>query len=258
MSGGDEAERYARHLILREIGASGQRKLSKARVLVIGAGGLGSPAILYLAAAGVGTIGIVDDDRVQVSNLQRQIAHGTADIGRLKVESARESALRINPHVRVETHAARLDETNARDLIGAHDVVADGSDNFATRFLVNDICFALGKTLVSAAVGEFDGQLATYKAHLRAADGGQLHPCYRCLFPAPPPPGTVPTCTEAGVVGALTGVMGAMQALEIIKEITGAGESLAGRMLIFDGLATRVRTVTVKPDPQCPLCAGGR
>lgn len=250
----DQLERYARHLILREVGGPGQAKLLGAKVLVIGAGGLGSPVLLYLAAAGVGTIGLIDDDRVQVSNLQRQIAHRTEDIGRLKVESGAEAIARLNPDVRVVTHAERLTPANAVQIVRGYDIVADGSDNFATRFLVNDASFFAQRTLVSAAVGEFDGQVATYKAHQRGAAGERIYPCYRCLFPEPPEPGTVPTCTEAGVIGALTGVIGAMQALEIIKEIAGVGESLAGRLFIFDGLGAQARTVKIKPDPECKLC----
>ncbi len=246
----EEVERYARHLVLREVGGVGQAKLAQARVLVIGAGGLGSPAILYLAAAGVGTIGIADFDAVSLSNLQRQIAHRTADIGRPKTDSARDAALAINPHVTIEAHAVRLAPENALALISNYDIVADGSDNFATRFLINDACFFAGKTLVSAAVTEFDGQLSTFKAH----DLGHGWPCYRCLFPEPPPPGTVPNCSETGVLGAAAGVMGTLQALEVIKEITGAGESMAGRLLIYEALTTRFRSVTFKPDPQCALC----
>ena len=252
----DELERYARHLILREVGGTGQAKLSRARVLVVGAGGLGSPAILYLAAAGVGTIGVVDDDRVSLSNLQRQIAHRTADIGRLKTESAAEAASAINPHVRIETHAVRLGEANAQALISGYDIVLDGSDNFATRFVVNDACHHAGRTLVSAAVGQFDGQLAVYKSHVRP-NGQRRYPCYRCLFPEPPPPGTVPSCTEAGILGALTGVLGAMQALEALKEILSIGETLAGRLMLYDALGGLVRTVRVPPDPECRLCGGG-
>ncbi len=246
----DEVERYARHIVLREVGGAGQARLAKARVLVVGAGGLGSPAILYLAAAGVGTIGIADFDRVSLSNLQRQIAHRTQDVGRPKTDSARDAALAINPHVTIERHAVRLAPDNARDLIAAYDIVADGSDNFATRFLINDACFFAGKTLVSAAVSEFDGQLSTFKAHAR----GHGWPCYRCVFPEAPPPGTVPSCSEAGVLGAAAGVMGTLQALEVIKEITGAGETMAGRLLIYEALSTRFRTVSFKPDPACALC----
>jgi molybdopterin-synthase adenylyltransferase len=244
----DELERYARHIVLREVGGVGQAKLKAARVLVVGAGGLGSPVILYLAAAGTGTIGIVDDDKVSLSNLQRQIAHATADVGRMKTQSAHEEALAINPLIKVVEHPVRLTAQNATEIIAAYDIIADGSDNFSTRFLINDACFFLKKTLVTAAVTEFDGQLATYKP------GRDSLPCYRCLFPEPPPPGSAPSCSETGVLGAAAGVMGTLQALEVIKEITGAGESLAGKLLIYDALATRFRTVTVKRDPACPLC----
>lgn len=247
----DELERYARHIVLRQVGGPGQAKLKAARVLVVGAGGLGSPVILYLAAAGVGTIGIVDSDTVSLSNLQRQIAHRTADAGRLKTDSASDSARAINPGVVIEPHALRITSQNAADLIGRYDIVADGSDNFETRFLLNDACFAAKKTLVSAAVTEFDGQLATYKAYDRSGE----YPCYRCLFPEPPAPGTVPSCTEAGILGAAAGVMGTLQALELIKEILGLGESLAGQLLIYDALAVRFRKVRMKPDPACRLCA---
>ena len=243
-----ELERYARHIVLREVGGPGQARLRAAKVLVIGAGGLGSPVILYLAAAGVGMIGIVDFDTVSLSNIQRQIAHRTADIGRLKTDSACEAALAINAGVEIRTHAVRLTVENARDLIGQYDVIADGSDNFATRFLVNDACFFAKKTLVSAAVTEFDGQLATYKPH--AGD----YPCYRCLFPEPPPPGTAPSCSETGILGAAAGVMGTLQALEVMKEIIGVGDSLAGQLLIYDALSTRFRTVRVPRDPACALC----
>ena len=243
-----ELERYARHIVLREVGGVGQAKLKAARVLVIGAGGLGSPLILYLAAAGVGTLGIVDFDQVSLSNLQRQIAHRTADVGRPKTLSARDAAAAINPEITLELHPVRLTAANAAELIARYDIVADGSDNFDTRFLVNDACYFAGKTLVSAAVTEFDGQLATYKAH-----AGDL-PCYRCLFPEPPPPGTSPSCSETGILGAAAGVMGTLQALEVIKEILSLGESLAGRLLIYEALSTRFRTVRVRPDPQCPLC----
>jgi molybdopterin-synthase adenylyltransferase len=246
----EELERYARHIVLREVGGPGQARLAVARVLVVGAGGLGSPVILYLAAAGIGTIGIADFDHVTLSNLQRQIAHRSADIGRPKTASAGDAARAINPNVRIDPHPARLDTSNSLDLIGRYDIVADGSDNFATRFLVNDACFFAGKTLVSAAVTEFDGQLATFKAHDRSGS----YPCYRCLFPEPPPPGTAPSCSETGVLGAAAGVMGTLQALEILKEILGIGESLAGKLLIYEALATRFRNVRVKPDPSCSLC----
>lgn len=241
-----DLERYARHIVLREIGGTGQAKIRAAKVLVVGAGGLGSPIILYLAAAGVGTIGIVDFDAVSLSNLQRQIAHRTADIGRLKTDSARDSALALNPHIAVVPHAVKLTPENASAIFAGYDIVADGSDNFDTRHLIADTCHFEGKTLVSAAVTEFAGQLATFKPEGR--------PCYRCFLPEAPPAGSVRPCTEAGVLGAAAGVMGTLAALEILKEITGAGETLAGRMLIYDALATRFRTVALKPDPKCPLC----
>ena len=244
----DQIRRYARHILLREVGGVGQEKLLNAKVLVIGAGGLGSPVILYLAAAGVGTIGIVDDDEVDLSNLQRQIAHTTDRIDMAKVDSAKAAVAAINPDVNVITHQERLTVDNAAALIGAYDIIADGSDNFPTRFLVNDACFFAGKTLVSAAVLRFDGQLSTYKPHA----GG---PCYRCLFPEPPPPGQVPSCDEAGVLGAVAGVMGTLQATEVLKEITGIGESMAGRLLIYDALSANMRQVKIKPDPECPLCS---
>jgi len=243
----EELERYARHLVLREVGGTGQARIRAARVLVIGAGGLGSPVALYLAAAGVGTIGLVDDDTVSLSNLQRQILYRSADIGRRKVEAGAQALAALNPGVRVEAHAVRLGHENAAALFAAYDIIADGSDNFATRFLVNDAAFAAGKTLVSAAVTAFDGQLGTYKAH----DG--VSPCYRCLHPAPPPPGTIGNCSETGVLGAAAGVMGSLQALEILKEIAGIGTSLAGRLLIYDALTTRFRTITLPRDPACPL-----
>ena len=246
----EELDRYARHLVLREIGGVGQAKIRAARVLIVGAGGLGSPAALYLAAAGVGHIGLVDDDAVSLSNLQRQILFATKDVGRPKVEAAAEHLAALNPGVRVTPHHVRLTTANARDLIADYDIVADGSDNFETRFLLNDACFDARKILVSAAVTEFDGQLATFKAWDKSGD----YPCYRCLFPAPPPAGTVPNCSETGVLGAAAGVMGSLQALEILKQITGTGEDLAGKILITDTLAWRFRTVTLAPDPKCPLC----
>jgi adenylyltransferase/sulfurtransferase len=246
----EELDRYARHIVLREVGGPGQAKLKSARVLVVGAGGLGSPVILYLAAAGVGTIGVADFDAVSLSNLQRQIAHRTQDVGRPKTESAADAATAINPHVRIEPHNSRISSPGVLDLISRYDIVADGSDNFPTRFLLNDACFFARKPLVSAAVTEFDGQLSTY----RAFDRTGAWPCYRCLFPAPPPPGTAPSCSETGILGAAAGVMGTLQALEILKEIMGLGQSLAGRLLIYDALDTRFRTVAVKPDPACALC----
>lgn len=248
----EEIERYARHLVLAEIGGPGQQKLRKARVLVVGAGGLGAPLLQYLAAAGVGVLGLVDDDRVALSNLQRQIIHATADVGRLKVESAQEAIGRINPHVYVETHALRLDDSNARALIADYDIVADGSDNFATRYLVSDSCFYERRPLVTAAVGGFDASLTTLRPHETDATG-RPNPTYRCLFPEPPPPGVVPTCAEAGVLGALTGVVGAMMALEVVREIVGFGEGLVGRLLLIDTRAMRFETVRYGHDPDNPL-----
>ncbi|MCG6857427.1 MAG: molybdopterin-synthase adenylyltransferase MoeB [Salaquimonas sp.] len=234
----EELERYARHIVLRHIGGPGQQKLKAARVLVVGAGGLGSPVIAYLAAAGIGTIGIVDNDTVSLSNLQRQIIHDTDQVGEAKTASATRAAARINPHVAVESHHVRLEEENARELVGGYDIVADGSDNFDTRYTVADACEAEEKTLVSAAVGQFDASLTTLKPHLKDENGNSF-PRYRDLFPEKPPVGLVPTCAEAGILGALTGVIGSMQALEIIKEITDAGDSLAGRLVLYDALAAR-------------------
>lgn len=247
-----QLERYSRHILLKEIGGPGQRRLLDARVLLVGAGALASPCLLYLAAAGVGTIGIADDDTVALSNLQRQIAFGMEDIGKPKVERAAAAAARINPDVKIIPHPVRLTAENAAALISQYDLVADGCDNFETRFLVNDACYFAKTTLISAAVGRFDGQLATFKSHLRDEAGVPL-PNYRDLVPEMPAPGSIPTCEEAGVIGALTGVMGSLQALEIIKELTGAGESLAGRLLIYDALETRFRTIRLRHDPSNPL-----
>src|SRR6516162_6192822 len=252
MLSAQELERYARHIVLHEIGGPGQQALKRARVLVIGAGELGAPALLYLAAAGVGTLGVIDDDAVALSNLQRQVIHGTPEIGEPKVESAAAAIRRLNPHVTVETHAARLAAANALALIAGYDVVADGSDNFATRYLVADACFFARKPLVTAAVGIFDGTLTTLRAHERKADGTP-NPTYRCLFPEPPPPGTVPTCAEAGILGALTGVLGSLMALEVIREIVGFGEGLVGRLLMFDARAMRFETLQYAWDPSNPL-----
>jgi adenylyltransferase/sulfurtransferase len=248
----DELERYARHIVLREVGGPGQAALGRARVLVIGAGGLGAPALLYLAAAGVGTLGVVDDDAVSLSNLQRQVIHATPDLGRPKVESAAAAIARLNPHVAVESHAVRLEARNALDLIARYDLVADGSDNFATRYLVSDACYLAGKPLVTAAVGVFDGTVTTIRAHERGADG-RPNPTYRCLFPEPPPPGTVPACAEAGILGALTGVVGSLVALEVIREIVGFGEGLVGRLLMIDARAMRFETLRYGWDPENPL-----
>ncbi len=247
-----EIERYKRHLVLREIGGAGQQRFKAARVLVVGAGGLGSPVLMYLAAAGIGTLGIVDDDVVSLSNLQRQIVHDTAGVGIAKVASAQASLARVNPHVQVEAHGVRLTAGNALDLISRYDIVVDGSDNFTTRYLVSDACYLAKRTLVFAAVGPFDGQLTTLKPHLTNADG-MPWPTYRCLFPEAPPPGTVANCAEVGVMGATVGVMGTLAAVEVLKEIAGVGESLAGRLLIYDGLGCRFDTVRFGWDPDNPL-----
>ncbi len=248
----DEIERYARHIVLREVGGPGQARLKEARVLVVGAGGLGAPLIQYLAAAGIGTIGILDDDTVSLSNLQRQVIHGTPDLGRPKVESAIEAVARLNPHVRVESHANRLDAENATTLAAAYDVVADGSDNFATRYAVSDACFQARRPLVTAALGQFDGTLTTIRAHETGPDG-RPNPTYRCLFPNPPPPGTVPTCAEAGVLGALAGVMGSLMAMEVIRAVVGFGEPLVGRLLMVDARSMRFETLSYGWDPDNPL-----
>ena len=234
----DEIDRYARHLVLRDVGGPGQARLRAARLLVIGAGGLGAPLIQYCAAAGLGTIGIVDDDTVALSNLQRQVIHGTTDVGRPKAASAADAVARLNPGVAVVAHAARLDAANARELVRAYDLVADGSDNFETRYAVSDACFHEGRPLVTAALGQFDGSLTTIRAHERAADG-RPNPTYRCLFPSPPPPGAIPTCAEAGVLGALAGVMGSLMAMEVIRETVGFGEGLVGRLLMVDARGMR-------------------
>ena len=248
----DELERYARHIVLREVGGPGQAALGRARVLVVGAGGLGAPVLLYLAAAGVGTLGIVDDDTVSLSNLQRQVIHATPDVGAPKVDSAAAAIARLNPHVAVETHAVRLGPANALDIIARYDLVADGSDNFATRYLVSDACYLAKKPLVTAAVGVFDGTITTIRAHERGSDS-RPNPSYRCLFPEPPPPGTVPACAEAGILGALTGVIGSLVALEVIREIVGFGEGLVGRLLMIDARALRFETLGYSWDPANPL-----
>ncbi len=238
----EELERYARHIVLPEIGGPGQQKLKRARVLVIGAGGLGAPVLEYLAAAGVGTLGIVDDDTVSLSNLQRQVIHDTESVGQLKTESAARAIQRINPHVAVEIHAMRVTADNAGDLVRQYDIVADGSDNFDTRYAVADACAAEGRTLVHAAVGRFDGSLTVLKPFETRPDG-RPWPSYRDLFPEPPPAGLVPSCAEAGVLGALTGVIGTLQALEVVKLIAGIGEPLLGRLLLYDALAARFDTI---------------
>jgi adenylyltransferase/sulfurtransferase len=248
----EELERYARHIVLREVGGPGQAALGRARVLVIGAGGLGAPVLLYLAAAGVGTLGVIDDDTVALSNLQRQVIHGTPEIGMPKVESAAAAIARLNPHVKVVTHAERLTAANALALVSQYDIVADGSDNFATRYLVSDACYFAGRPLVTAAVGTFDGTLTTIRAHEQGPDGAP-NPTYRCLFPEPPPPGTVPACSEAGILGALTGVLGSMMALEVMREIVGFGEGLVGRLLMVDARAMRFETLNYGWDKDNPL-----
>ena len=248
----DEIERYARHLVLRDVGGPGQAKLKAARVLVVGAGGLGAPLIQYLAAAGIGTLGIVDDDTVSLSNMQRQVIHGTPDVGRTKLASAEEAIRRLNPHVAVDLYPTRLDAHNAGELIQDYEVVADGSDNFATRYTVSDACFHERKPLVTAALGQFDGSLTTIRAHETGPDG-RPNPTYRCLFPEPPPAGAIPTCAEAGVLGALAGVMGSLMAMEVIREIVGFGESLVGRLLMVDARSMRFDTLRYRWDRANPL-----
>jgi adenylyltransferase/sulfurtransferase len=245
----DQLVRYARHIILDEVGEEGQLRLLNSRVLVVGAGGLGSPVLLYLAAAGVGTLGVIDFDTVDISNLQRQIIHRTDDVGTLKVASATQTIHAINPEITVREHTMRLDAQNAAELIAQYDLVTDGSDNFTTRYLLNDACHFAGKTLVSGALQRFEGQLATFKSHL----GGD-NPCYRCLFPTPPPPGSTPRCETAGIFGSIAGVIGTMQATEILKELLGLGDSLSGHLVLYDALGTTFRKIRVPPDPNCALC----
>jgi len=242
----DQLERYARHIILKEVGGPGQQKLMKAKVLVIGAGGLGSPLMMYLAAGGVGTIGIIDDDDVDLSNLQRQIIHMTPALGSKKVLSAKNTLHDINPEINVKTYGERLDENNADGIIGAYDIVADGCDNFTTRFLVNDICLKNKTPLISGALSQFDGQLATFKGY--ESD----KPCYRCLVPDHPR--GVLSCAEAGILGAVAGVIGTMQAIEVLKEILNLGDSLAGKLLIYDALSATSRTIKLPKDPGCKYC----
>jgi molybdopterin-synthase adenylyltransferase len=256
----EEIERYARQIVLRGLGGPGQNRLKAARALVVGAGGLGSPALQYLAGAGVGTLGIVDDDAVALSNLHRQVIHVTGDVGRPKTDSAGAAIARINPHVAVEPIALRLDEKNARVIVRRFDVVLDGSDNFATRYALSDACFDERRPLVTAALGEFDGTLTTLKPYETAGDG-KPNPTYRCLFPEAPPPGTVPTCAEAGVLGALAGALGSLMALEAIREIVGGfgdgDEGLVGRLLMIDARAMRFETLRYAWDPDNPLSGVG-
>ncbi len=240
----EEVERYARHLVLREVGGQGQQALKAARVLIVGAGGLGAPAALYLAAAGIGTLGLADADLVSLSNLQRQVIYAADDIGRLKVEAAAEHLATLNANVAVRTHPVMLDAANAREVVAGYDLVLDGTDSFESRFAVSDACVAEGKTLVSGAIGRWSGQVGVFAGR----------PCYRCLVPETPP--DAETCVAVGVVGALAGVIGSMMALEAIKLITGAGQALSGRLLVYDGLAGETRTVRIGADPHCPSCGG--
>lgn len=248
----DEIERYKRHLVLKELGGQGQQKLKSASVLVVGAGGLGAPVLMYLAAAGVGTIGIIDDDVVSISNLQRQVLYKTSDIGSPKVARASDALTAMNPHITIVPIQERLTAANALDVLSKFDLVVDGSDNFPTRYLVSDACYLAGKTLVYGAVGPFDGYVTTFKPHEKDADGTP-YPGYRCLFPEAPPEGTVANCSEVGVLGAVVGVIGTLQATEAIKEITGFGETLAGKLLIYDAKDTRFESVTISWDPNNAL-----
>lgn len=243
----EQIQRYSRHIILADVGGKGQKKLAQAKVLLIGAGGLGSPAALYLAAAGIGTIGLVDGDVVDLSNLQRQVLHSTATIGMPKVESGRQTLAAINPDITIKTYHHHVNADNILGLLHDYDIVLDGSDNFTTRFLVNDACFFAKKTLISASMFRFEGQLTTIKPHAG-------YPCYRCLYPEPPPAGLVPNCQEAGVLGVLAGTMGILQATEAIKEILGIGETLADKLLIYDALEMKFRKVSRPKDPSCRLC----
>ncbi len=241
-----QVERYARHILLPQVGLTGQERLAAAKVLVVGAGGLGSPALLYLAAAGVGTIGVVDADVVETSNLQRQVVHSDADVGRLKTESALDAVARANPHVTVVRHDVRLDSSNALEILRGYDVVLDGTDNFPTRYLVNDACVLLGKPHVWGSIYRFDGQVSVWWA--------EHGPCYRCVFPDPPPPGAVPSCAEGGVLGVLCAAIGSVQVTETLKLLLGTGEPLLGRLLVHDALAMTWDTLTVRKDPACPVC----
>ncbi len=242
----DEVKRYSRHLIIPEIGMTGQKRLKNARVLVVGAGGLGSPALLYLAAAGVGILGVIDFDVVDESNLQRQVIHGQSDVGRLKAESARDSIAEINPYVHVQVHAEALSNDNVLEIFSDYDLIVDGTDNFATRYMVNDACVLLGKPYVWGSIFRFDGQASVFWA--------EYGPCYRCLYPDPPPPGMVPSCAEGGVLGVLCASIGSIQVTEAIKLLTGVGESLTGRLMIYDALEMSYRTVRVRKDPECAIC----
>ena len=245
----DQLERYSRHILLPEVGGVGQKKLLAASVLVVGAGGLGAPMLQYLAAAGVGRLGVIDADTVDLSNLQRQIIHRTQDVGVSKAESAARMIRDLNPDVTVDIYRERITAKKALDIIAKYDIVADGTDNFPTRYLLNDACHLAGKTLVSGALLRFEGQLSVFKSHL-----GDGHPCYRCLFPEPPAPGTVPSCSEAGVFGAVAGAVGVQQAVEVLKEILGIGDSLSGRFMMYDGLYTEWQNIKLRKNPACALC----
>ena len=253
MLGEDRIDRYARHLILPEVGGAGQQRLLNSRVLVVGAGGLGAPMLLYLAAAGVGTLGIVDDDRVDISNLQRQVIHTTERVGTPKVASAGAAIAALDPDIRVVPHRLRLDAASAAELFADYDVIADGSDNFETRYAVNNAAVAAGRTLVSGAVLRFDGQLSTFKPH-----AGPEHPCYRCLFPEAPPPDAIPTCSEAGILGAVAGVVGSLRATDVLKELLGLGPGLSGRLLLYDALSAETRSISFARRADCPACGDGR
>jgi len=245
----EQLHRYARHIVLPEVGGTGQVKLLNAKVLVVGAGGLGAPLLMYLAAAGVGTLGVVDNDAVELSNLQRQVIHTSERVGVPKTESAEQAIKALNPDVRVIRHQVRFEAHNAVEIVSGYDLVCDGSDNFETRYVVNDACYLAKKPLVSAAMLRFDGQLTTFRAY---EEGDK--PCYRCLFPHAPPEGVIPSCSEAGILGAIAGVMGSLQAVEVLKEILEVGERLNGTLLIYDALSTEFRRVTYKRDPDCALC----
>jgi len=245
----EQFRRYARHLILDEVGEDGQEKLLASRVLVVGAGGLGAPLLMYLAAAGVGTLGIVDDDEVDLTNLQRQVVHATGSVGRKKTESAKDTLAALNPGINVVTHDVRLTGENAEEILAGYDLVADGSDNFETRYLLNDACYRSGMPLVAAAMLRFEGQLFTFRRNDDAPTA-----CYRCIFPEAPPADLVPRCEEAGILGALAGVMGSLQTTEVLKELLGLGESLAGRMLIYDALNTGFHKINVPWNPHCGVC----
>ncbi len=247
-----QLERYARHVVLDEVGEAGQLKLLASSVLVVGAGGLGSPLIQYLAAAGVGRLGIIDDDTVDVSNLQRQTIHRLEDVGRPKAQSAADFVDRLNPEIKTDIHVARLTESNAA-LIRDYDLVADGTDNFRTRYLLNDMCVQMKRTLVSAALLRFDGQLGVFKPH-----AGLDCPCYRCVFPEEPPADLIPRCETAGILGAVAGIMGSLQATEVLKELLNLGDTMAGRLMLYDGLSSEIRIVKVKRRPDCPSCGLGK